>query len=224
MSDNETITVAIVNDFPVVVEGLARLLETDRRLEVIEVDTNIGPSQPVDVVLYDTFGAQERVVDDVRELIGSGRGTNVVVYSWNVDHARIEEARACGVRGYLSKALDAVSLADAIVRVHGGDVVIEPVPTRGEPLRMPDWPGREVGLSPREAEVLSLIAQGATNDEIARRCFLSINSVKTYIRSAYRKIDVERRSQAVRWAVEHGMLPQTTRQSGAEATSKADRS
>lgn len=55
--------------------------------------------------------------------------------------------------------------------------------------------------------MLSLITQGVTNQEIAEACYLSINSVKSYIRSAYRKINVERRSQAVLWGTQNGMLP-----------------
>lgn len=58
-------------------------------------------------------------------------------------------------------------------------------------------------LSDREREVLALIAQGRSNDEIGRELFVSINTVKTYVRSAYRKIGVQRRSQAVLWALEH---------------------
>ena len=74
-----------------------------------------------------------------------------------------------------------------------------------------DWPGRSFGLSPREAEILALITQGLTNKEIAGRVYLSINSVKTYIRSAYRKINVERRPQAVLWGVQNGFRPDTLR-------------
>ncbi len=74
-----------------------------------------------------------------------------------------------------------------------------------------EWPGRHAKLSAREAEVLALITQGYTNNDIASRSYLSINSVKSYIRSAYRKVGVERRSQAVRWGMENGMLPDTSR-------------
>ena len=64
-----------------------------------------------------------------------------------------------------------------------------------------DWPGRSIGLTPREAEIIALIAHGLSNEEIAERAFLSINSVKTYIRTAYRKMKVTSRSQAVLWGV-----------------------
>jgi DNA-binding NarL/FixJ family response regulator len=64
--------------------------------------------------------------------------------------------------------------------------------------------GAEAGLSLREVEVLRLIAQGVTNHDIAGTLFLSINSVKTYIRSTYRKIGVANRAQAVAWALQNG--------------------
>jgi DNA-binding CsgD family transcriptional regulator len=64
-----------------------------------------------------------------------------------------------------------------------------------------------VGLTAREAEVLALITQGFSNQEIAERSYLSINSVKTYIRTAYRKIGVTRRAQAVVWGMKHGFEP-----------------
>ena len=63
----------------------------------------------------------------------------------------------------------------------------------------------------RESEIIALITQGLSNQEIAERSYLSINSVKTYIRTAYRKIGVHRRSQAVAWGIAHGFLPTKAR-------------
>lgn len=62
------------------------------------------------------------------------------------------------------------------------------------------------GLSERELQVLTLIATGLTNAEVAREAYLSVNTVKSYIRSAYRKMDVQSRSQAVIWAIDHGVV------------------
>ena len=62
-------------------------------------------------------------------------------------------------------------------------------------------------LTTRERETLALIATGRSNDEIAQEMRISLNSVKSYIRSAYQKMGVVRRSEAVRWGMEHGMLP-----------------
>ncbi|MDO9498020.1 MAG: LuxR C-terminal-related transcriptional regulator, partial [Nocardioides sp.] len=60
-------------------------------------------------------------------------------------------------------------------------------------------------------EVVALITQGLSNQEIADRCYLSINSVKTYVRTAYRKMQVTRRSQAVLWGIAHGLAPDRSR-------------
>nr|WP_227464364.1 LuxR C-terminal-related transcriptional regulator [Nocardioides lijunqiniae] len=62
-------------------------------------------------------------------------------------------------------------------------------------------------MSSRETEILSLIVRGLSNQEIADAAYLSINSVKTYIRTAYKKMGVTRRSQAVVWAMQHGFEP-----------------
>lgn len=73
------------------------------------------------------------------------------------------------------------------------------------------WPGRSAGLSCRESEVLAMIVQGLSNEEIAERTFLSINTVKSYIRSTYRKVGVETRSRAVLWGVDNGFWPEALR-------------
>ena len=72
-------------------------------------------------------------------------------------------------------------------------------------------PSRSHGLTERELDVLELITQGHTNDEIAKRLFLSINSVKSYIRTSYRKMGVTSRTNAVLWGLEHGFVPDRMR-------------
>ena len=74
-----------------------------------------------------------------------------------------------------------------------------------------DWPGRQESLSERESEVISLIVQGLSNEQVADRAFLSINTVKSYIRTSYRKMGVTTRSQAVLWGVDHGFRPDRVR-------------
>ena len=72
--------------------------------------------------------------------------------------------------------------------------------SRREPAAL----GHEVGLTPREADIVARIVAGLSNREISEELVLSVNSVKTYIRSAYRKMGVDRRTQAVLWGLEHG--------------------
>lgn len=80
-----------------------------------------------------------------------------------------------------------------------------------EPVENPDpavhEPDPDLDLSDRKTDVLRLIAEGRTNDEIARELFIGLNPVKTYIRTAYRKIGVGSRSQAVIWAFRSGFVP-----------------
>lgn len=204
------ITVAIVNDYPVVVEGVAQLLARDQRLNLVELDTLADPKQSVDLVLFDAF-SQRHIDDDIARLLSNPKYGRLVVYTWNIKPEQVGRAIDLGVHGYVSKAVDAQTLCDALVRVHDGEQVVEPKETPRD-IKSGDWPGRAEGLSARESEVVSMITQGITNEEIAKACYLSINSVKSYIRSAYRKMGVERRSQAVLWGVEHGMLPTRTRE------------
>jgi DNA-binding CsgD family transcriptional regulator len=70
-----------------------------------------------------------------------------------------------------------------------------------------NWPGRSEGLTDRESEILALITQGHSNAEVATLTYLSPNTVKSYIRTIYRKIGVSSRTQAVLWGVRHGFTP-----------------
>jgi two-component system, NarL family, response regulator LiaR len=89
----------------------------------------------------------------------------------------------------------------ALERIMAGEIVILAGDHETSRDGAGDWPGRSAGLTPREAEIVALIALGLTNREIAERAFVSMNTVKSYVRSAYRKIGVQRRPQAVIWAL-----------------------
>ena len=123
----------------------------------------------------------------------------------------IASARQHGAHGYLSKTLPARELVAALEAAHAGEVVISDVPPRGRSAVGLDWPGRGEGLSDRESEILALITQGKSNAEVAKLTYLSPNTVKSYIRTIYRKIDVGSRTQAVLWGVKHGFTPDHNR-------------
>jgi DNA-binding NarL/FixJ family response regulator len=123
----------------------------------------------------------------------------------------VEQAIAGGACGYLSKVLTGPEVVAALRRVVAGEVVILTGDNETSVGGAGDWPGRSVGLSPREAEVIALIAQGLRNQEIADRVYLSINSIKTYVRSAYRKMGVRSRSEAIIWALDNGFKPDRLR-------------
>ena len=200
---------AIVDDYAVVIAGVASFLAAER-IDVVETGASLPVISDVDIVLFDTFGQIDGDGIDLEDFVRDS-GAMVVIYSWNLESSIIQQAIAAGARGYLSKVLTGPEVVAALERVMSGEVVILPGDSESSVDGAGDWPGRSVGLSPREAEVLALITQGLSNQEIADRVFLSINSVKSYIRNAYRKIGVERRSQAAVWAMENGFKPDTLR-------------
>jgi DNA-binding NarL/FixJ family response regulator len=202
------ITVALVDDYDVVLLGLAHMFDSYRnRIVVAEIDTNEPVIDDVDIVLYDSFAQPEADHDEIRVLVENPRARRVVVYTWNFHPQLVESALAKGANGYLSKTLPARELVSALEAIHAGDTVISPAPGKARPALGLDWPGRSEGLTQRESEILALITQGKSNAEVAATVFLSMNSVKTYIRSTYRKLGVTSRTQAVLWGVEHGFRP-----------------
>ena len=204
--------VAVMNDYEVVVLGVLGLLAPfEEQVRVVELDVDLPVSEPVDVALYDAFSMEGTHSQGIDDIIGNTHIARLVIYTWNLGHEMVEEALARGVRGILAKSLTAAELVDAIRRVHAGEVVVSQAPATEQPLVPGDWPGRSEGLTAREAEVVALVTQGLSNNEIAARCYLSINSVKSYIRSAYRTMGVSTRSQAVRWGMEHGVDSTPTR-------------
>jgi two-component system, NarL family, response regulator LiaR len=200
--------VALIDDYDIVVIGLAHLFDHyPGRVVIAELDTNAPLTDTVDVALYDSFAQPEADHEDIALLVRNPHARRVVVYTWNFHPALIESAFEKGAAGYLSKTLPARELVEALESVAAGNVVVSDPPSRARTNPALDWPGRTEGLSDREAEVIALITQGKSNAELAEIMYLSINTVKTYIRSAYRKIDVSSRSRAVLWGIEHGFQP-----------------
>ncbi|WP_264071758.1 response regulator transcription factor [Mycolicibacterium komossense] len=202
------ITVALVDDYDIVLMGVANMFDRYRdRVVVAELDANKGVVDEVDIVLYDSFAQPESDHEEIATLVANPRARRVVVYTWNFHPYLIESAQKQGAHGYLSKTLPARELVAALEAVHAGETVISDVPPRTRTAVGLDWPGRGEGLSDRESEILALITQGKNNAEIAALTYLSPNTVKSYIRTIYRKIDVGSRTQAVLWGVKHGFTP-----------------
>src|SRR5690348_3585930 len=215
------IRLAIVNDYEVVVHGLAAMLRSySDRVEVVEVDANTHPKAEVDIALFDTFAQSFRDRERIARLVSDPRIGKVVVYTWGADDPSVGATRVPGISAYVSKRLAASELVDTLERIHAGDPVKLHDSGHG-PLVGGDWPGREEGLTARESEVLSLITQGYSNNDIVETTMLSINSIKSYIRSAYRKIGVTSRSRAILWGIDHGFQPDRTRATGDELSSDA---
>lgn len=202
---------AILNDYEVVVRGLAEMLEPfGDRVQVVELKVQQRDMSDVDIALYDTFSASQVDSGDIDEIIAQPNVGAVAVYTWNMQRVLIDRAKEKGVSGYLSKSLTAAELVDALERIQDGEMIVEPSVDIGNAEiqdRGGDWPGRRHGLSSRQAEIIALVTQGLSNDEIAKRSYLSVNTVKSYLRLAYQVMGVSSRSQAILWGLEHGMAP-----------------
>ncbi|MEF2978405.1 response regulator transcription factor [Subtercola sp. YIM 133946] len=205
---SKPITVALVDDYDIVLTGLAHMFDHYRkRIVVTEIDANKPLTESVDIVLYDTFAQPESDHRDIGELVSNPLARRVVVYTWSFQPELIESAQRLGVHGYLSKALPARELVAALEAVHAGQRVVSAIPKRSGVSSGLDWPGRREGLSDRESEILALITQGKTNEEVAALTYLSPNTLKTHVRTIYRKIGVSNRIQAVLWGVANGFTP-----------------
>jgi NarL family two-component system response regulator LiaR len=211
MNDGQPLRIAILNDYEIVVKGLARMFEPfAERIGVVEVTASKPAISDCDIALYDTFSQTQEVPAEIDQVLLDSHAKRLVIYSWNLHPELIKASLRRGASGYLAKRLNADELVTALERIHAGEIVvtedpIDPVSDSG------DWPGRSQGLTTRESEIIALITQGLSNQNIADRAFLSINSVKSYIRSSYRKMGVTSRSQAVLWGIENGFRPDHVR-------------
>ena len=192
------IRLLVVSTQEIIAAGVATVLAGNPA--PIEVRRLAGPlgdgaEVDVDVVLYDVLALAngdtaelERLVALSKGVIALGRDLRPDLAARAVEHGAVAVASLGG---------DVDDLVLAVESVYEGVSADLRVPAQ-------EWLAQAEGLSAREASILELVAQGLTNAEIAERLYLSINTVKTYIRTAYRKMGVDRRSQAVGWAIDRG--------------------
>lgn len=201
------LTLAVVNDHELIVRGVAAMLAPfNDVIQVVELDLDVPVARPVDIALYDTFTCTNLGSNDLDDLCENPHVGRVVLYTWTLTEELVASALRRGVHSAVHKSLDAEGLVRALTSVQ--ERVLEVIPFAEEPaLASNIWPGRDLGLTPRESEIIALVTAGLSNNEIADRTYLSINSVKSYIRSAYRTMGVTSRSRAILWGIDHGMAP-----------------
>ncbi|MFI6424192.1 response regulator transcription factor [Promicromonospora sp. NPDC050880] len=193
-----------VDDNPIIRLGLRSLLEgTDGVTSVHDT------GDPEEAVARVAAGQVDVVLLDVRmprvsglELLPRLSGATVVMLTHTDDPASVAEAIAAGAAGYLVHgALEPAAMLDAIRLCRNGSQVVSGVSTAPAPAAAPVAPPAVRGLlSPREAEVMDLVADGLSNREVAARLFVSEKTVKNHVNSLFAKLGVTTRSQAiVRW-------------------------
>jgi len=217
----EPVRLAVVSDFELVVAGVEAMLSAHGdRVVVVDLPAQVSRATSVDVVLWDRGARAVGDGVDLRWL--AGRGATVVAFDWTAGLASEEPAGAQDVTCHLWKGLTGPELVEAVQGVCDRRAADSRGRGRGDASGSAHWPGAEQGLTRREAEMLDLIARGLSNQEIADAAFLSVNSVKTHIRTAYRKLGVTRRSQAVAWGLRHGFASVDTRDRRTTGTEPAN--
>jgi DNA-binding NarL/FixJ family response regulator len=196
------IRVALVDDYMIVLEGLRSLLSSsEQEIRVVEIDIKKKPRQRVDVTLLDTYGELEPLGSRVRALGTDPTNGAIVVFSFSDHPQAVRRALRAGAQGFISKAVPREQIIDGIKAVARGESLV--LVQRSQHAQIDEvlrWPGREIGLTERESELLSLLPTGMTNRELASHLYVSENTIKTQLRHLFAKLDVRNRAQAASFA------------------------
>jgi DNA-binding NarL/FixJ family response regulator len=210
------VTVVVADDQSAVREGLVLLLGTLPGIAVAgeaadgEAAAELVATVQPQVVLMDLNMPRCNGVKATRRIRASHPGTQVVVLTTYSDDDSIIGALQAGALGYLTKDATRAEIGRAVLAAAAGQAVLDPevqqrllsAATRG-PAPVPHQE-EEGELTPRESEVLRLIAAGRSNREIARALFVSEATVKTHVNRIFAKTGSRDRSQAMRYAYTHG--------------------
>lgn len=196
------IRVALVNDYEVILRGLHSMLApfADRIL-VVEHEVGGIPETTADVALFDTFAGRRDALQRAAEMVVGARIEHVILYTWDAAPEFLDLARDNGVSGVILKSVTGRTLVDQIERVTGGERIGLEQVARSERGAASET------LSLREQEVLALLALGYSNPQIARELFLSVDTVKTYVRRVFGKLGVNNRTNAALLAADYDLGP-----------------
>ena len=211
------ISVLIVDDHGIVRQGLRTYLELVDDIQVLGEATNgleavaqVREHQP-DVVLMDLVMPEMDGIEATGQVTSISSSTRVIVLTSFADDEKVFPAIKAGASGYLLKDVSPADLANAIRAVHAGETHLHPEITKklmdqvaGSTTAAKPGPDE---LTPRELEVLRLIAQGMSNRGIAQALTISEKTVKTHVSNMLAKLHLADRTQAAIYALRHGVAP-----------------
>ncbi len=205
--------VFIVDDHVLVRRGIASLLETREGYQVVgeastgEEALELVPQARPDVVLMDVKMPGMGGIEAVRQLLETHPDLKVVMLSVVEDEEALVEAVRAGAKGYISKNARAEEFFELLEAVATGQVAVSRALAGRLLEEFVRGPRERGGLTEAERKVLALVAEGARNPEIARRLFISENTVKYHLRNIMAKLQARTRAEAVAKAVKDGLLP-----------------
>lgn len=209
----------LVDDHEMVLHGLtAMLAHFDGDVVIVGTATSFEQARRVvsetapDIVLSDVRLGGDSGLDLVRELARTHPTVKVVMLTVYDDEHYLFQALRAGARGYVLKRIDAAGLVAHLLRVAEGEIAIDAalagrVAMSAARISSGEfWAGADHGLTQRESEVLALLVSGHSNRAIASTLVVSDDTVKTHIRSLYRKLDVQDRGGAIAFALREGLF------------------
>lgn len=213
----DKISVLIVDDHGVVRQGLRTYLELLDDIDIVgEAENGLEAVEHVrqyrpNIVLMDLMMPEMNGVEATRQALAVSSSTKVIVLSSFSEDELVFPAIEAGATGYLLKDVDPAELHQAIRAVHEGEVQLHPdimkkLIHRVTALKI-EADSTHGDLTPRELEVLSLIAQGKSNREIAIALSISEKTVKTHVGNILSKLHLSDRTQAAIYAHKHGLAP-----------------
>ncbi|MGH2694221.1 MAG: response regulator transcription factor [Actinomycetota bacterium] len=206
-----SVRVLIAEDHMLVSQGLEVMLSMSEDIELVgvvdsgDLAVEKTTSQEVDVVLMDvSLGKGMNGIQATREIKKQAPETKVVVLTMFTDPATVAEAVKAGADGYLSKSSSREVVVQAIRDVAEGRQVLDPNVTEGIFGRIGGRDPR--ALTDRELTVLQELAHGNSTREVAEHIYVSEETVKTYLKQIFRKLDVHDRTEAVAEAFRRGLV------------------
>ena len=206
------IRILVADDHPMLREGLVAVLSTQPDFDVVgeaadgsEV-VRLAETLLPDVILLDLEMPGMDGVAALERLRESGSEARTVVFTAYDTDERILGSLRAGARGYLLKGASRTELFDAVRTVHAGGSLLQPLVT-GRLLDHMNAPEPEP-LTPRELEVLALLARGLPNKEIADSLYIGERTVKFHVSSILAKLDAGNRTEAARIAISRGLIEQ----------------
>lgn len=212
----DRLRVLVVDDHPVWRDGVRADLDASGRAQVVaeardggEAIERARETMP-DVILMDLNLPTMRGVDAIRRIVEESPHVKVLVLSASGEEADVLEAVKVGAGGYLLKSATAGELVEAVVRVRAGEPVFSPnlaALVLGEFRRMSAAVTESAGpgLTPRETEVLKLVAKGYTYREIADKLVISVKTVQNHVQNILTKLQLSKRYELMRYAIQRGL-------------------